>query len=213
MRCLWLFLRCRRVVQSAVIVTVIAALIRLRSESTVVLPALLGGNPVLLSEAFLYSPFLGVVIALALHSDMASWERIAARPLWPYRLATLSTLVLATAGLFLLAVQGADLTPLDRQAALRAILALAGTGSFTTTVLGSRFGWIPPLLLAIVTVGSYAFLHPGYQQPWWNLALHTGSDARSWGLALLLFLAGARSHTTGVQRREYTSADEPGGFA
>jgi len=194
-------------------VTVIAALIRLRSESTVVLPALLGGDPVLLSEAFLYSPFLGVVIAVALHSDMASWERIAARPLWSYRLATLSTLVLATAGLFLLAVQGTNLTPLDRQAALRTILAIAGTGSFTTTVLGSRFGWIPPLLLAFATVGSYVFLDPGHQLPWWNLALHPGSDARSWGLALLLFLAGVATYAFGAQPSKHNGADEPGGLA
>lgn len=190
-----LFVACRRPVRTLLLLLALTTIVYLRRAHMAALPNLFGGQPVFVHEAFIFAAFLSMAIAVGLRTGMESWERVAARRLYLWRLGYVLTLVSIVIILLSIALRGVEVAPLGRLAVLRNVLGFAGLTLLGVTFFGSRGSWILPLpiVLAYLLIGSVMLLSS--RVPWWAWPYRGGHDAVAWCLSTTLLIAGLVSYS------------------
>lgn len=201
-RIFWLFARSRTVVPSLATIVVVNLGGLALTTAQIERPGSESGIPWVM-----FLPYLSAcVIGLSMGSPLDEFDRMAARPLWPLRLAQIVVLVAPAMALVVLVASSLE-GAITQFSAARNLVGLVGLSLITGRLAGSRLSWVPGLLLCITaaTLGD-----PRSTLPAWDWLVRTDSDYQAAVVAWALGFVGLMAGLAGTREFRWTSTEPIG---
>lgn len=161
------------------------------ADRQLVIPAATAnGSMAMPSMVYTALPF-AVLVAVSLHSSMASLEQAATSVLRRAELVHLSLLTVLSCALFAAATYvggSGQVTAGPLAEAVRNVLLFLGLGLISARLFGRALAWALPLAQFVVV--GYWGMHDGGNPRWWAWQLQSYADLMAWAGTLATLVAG-----------------------